>query len=145
MKCSLYFFDVQWNNLPSVDAHFAENSVKSVTYWFSSFVFLPFSSISVMFGLLFFFPIFFLTNLLFSFEVWIFLKKSSENWFCASFNFRFTRLRYFLNDTNDSALCFTMGTIHMNKSRGWIYCFLTIVRIRIKIASLKQHFSLPTL
>ena len=26
------FSDVQWNNLRSVDAHFAENSVKSVTY-----------------------------------------------------------------------------------------------------------------
>ena len=32
LKFSLYFFDAQWINLPFVDAHFAENSVKSVLH-----------------------------------------------------------------------------------------------------------------
>ena len=61
--------------------------LKALHIDFLSFVFLPFSSISVMFRLLFFFPIFFLMKFHFSFVVSIFFKKSSENWFCASFNF----------------------------------------------------------
>ena len=47
------FFDVQWNNLPSVDAFLLETLLKALHIDFLSFVFfLPFSSISVIFGLL---------------------------------------------------------------------------------------------
>ena len=73
----LRFFDIQWNNPPSIQAHFAKNSFKSVTDRLFFFRFLTISSIAVMFGLLFF--QFFL------------------NEFSILFNFLFTKLRYFLS------------------------------------------------